>query len=253
MVTGGQLPLPFAHVPHLTEAEFLEAPSNADALAWLGRHADWPARRLALWGEASVGKTHLLHIWATRAGAALIEGCRLPPLVGQVPPATPLAIDGADAAPPAALLHLLNAAGEAGQKVLLAARAPPAQWFADAALPDLTSRLRAIHAVEIGAPEESLLRALLARLLAERQLAVPEAVQDWMLLRLPRSAAAIHAAAARFDQASLIAGGLAPRAIAAQTLAAMLEDPPSGESSSRDREDSMCHDGGASPGGARLR
>ncbi len=52
--------------------------------------------------------------------------------------------------------------------VLLAARAPPARW--QFGLADLASRLRAITAVEIGPPEDTLLRILLARLLAERQL-----------------------------------------------------------------------------------
>ena len=68
-----------------------------------------------------------------------------------------------------ALLHLLNAAGEAGLPILLAAPAPPSRW--PVRLPDLASRLRAITAVEIGPPEDALLRTLLARLLAERQLA----------------------------------------------------------------------------------
>ena len=89
-------------------------------------------------------------------------------------PAAGVALDDADAvADERALLHLLNAAGEAGLPVLLAARAPPARWAAR--LPDLASRLRAMTAVEIGAPEDALLRALLARLLADRQLRLPEA------------------------------------------------------------------------------
>jgi chromosomal replication initiation ATPase DnaA len=50
--------------------------------------------------------------------------------------------------------------------VLLAARTPPAHW--PVRLPDLASRLRATTAVEIAPPEDSLLRSLLARLLAER-------------------------------------------------------------------------------------
>jgi chromosomal replication initiation ATPase DnaA len=105
--------------------------------------------------------------------------------------------------------------------VLLAARTPPARW--DAALPDLASRLRAVTAAEIRPPEESLLRALLARLLAERQLAVAEAVQDWLLLRLPRTPAAVREAAARLDHGALVTGGRVTRDIAAAVARAMAE------------------------------
>ena len=106
-------------------------------------------------------------------------------------PAAGVALDDADAvADERALLHLLNAAGEAGVPVLLAARLPPSRW--SARLPDLASRLRAITAVEIGPPEDTLLRTLLARLLADRQLRLPESVQEWLLRRLPRSAAALR-------------------------------------------------------------
>src|SRR5271166_3329866 len=196
----GQLSLPIFAGPRYAVTDFREAPSNADALAWLRRTPDWPNHRLALWGEAGRGKTHLLYIWATRTGASLWSGAALSALP-ELPPVG-IALDDADAfADETSLLHLLNAAGEARLPVLLAARAPPSRW--PVRLPDLASRLRAITAVEIGPPEDTLLRALLARLLAERQLRPPESVQEWLVVRLPRSAAALRAAVERLDAASL--------------------------------------------------
>ncbi len=212
-----QLPLPFVHTPQHGAADFLAAPSNAAALAWLARTADWPQLRLALWGEEGSGKTHLLLLWATRQSATVLAGPALP----RAPdlPAGPLAVDDADAAPERPLLHLLNAAAEAAQPVLLAGRAAPARWPVQ--LPDLVSRLRAATAVEIRPAEDSLLRALLARLLAERQIAVPEAVQAFLLARLPRTAAAMREVAARLDRAALAAGLPIGRAVAARVLAEM--------------------------------
>jgi chromosomal replication initiation ATPase DnaA len=196
----GQLPLPIFRGPCFAEVDFCEAPSNADACIWLRRTADWPNHRLALWGEAGRGKTHLLHIWAARTGAARWTGASLTD-VPDLPPAG-IALDDADASrDETALFHLLNAAGEAGVPILLAARMAPSRW--PVRLPDLASRLRAIAAVEIGPPEETLLRALLVRQLAERQLRPPEAVQEWMLRWLPRSAAILREAVARLDAASL--------------------------------------------------
>ena len=165
------------------------------------RTADWPNHRLALWGEAGCGKTHLLHIWAARTGAALWAGPALRGLP-ELPAANGIAIDAADAVEDeTALFHLLNAAGEAGLPVLLAGRTPPSRWTIR--LPDLASRLRAITAVQIGPPEDELLRALLARLLAARGIRLEQPVLDWLLLRLPRSAAALRDAVGRLDDASM--------------------------------------------------
>jgi chromosomal replication initiation ATPase DnaA len=214
-----QFPLPFPHQPAYAAADFLAAPSNQAALTWLDRADEWPDRRLAVWGEPGCGKTHLLRLWAGRRGATLLAGPDLRGLPEQ-PGAGGAAIDDADAiAEEPALLHLLNAAREARLPVLLAARTAPACW--PASLPDLTSRLRAITAVEILPPEDSLLRSLLLRLLSDRQLAVGPGLQSWLLLRLPRSPAALREAVARLDQAALAAGGAVTRTIALAVLAAM--------------------------------
>ena len=225
MMVARQLALPFARAPHFTDADFLRAPSNHEALAWLDRDSVWPLGRLALWGAAGSGKTHLLHIWAHRAGAEVLTLRD----VLSAPPRLPLAIDDADLVPELALLHVLNSATEAGLPVLLAARRPPARW--DTRLPDLASRLRATTAVEIRPPEDELLRALLASQLAERQLRVDDAVQDWLVLRLPRTPAAIREAAARLDHASLATSGRFTQRQAAQVLAGLADasdndDPP---------------------------
>ncbi len=230
-MSARQLALDFPHEPRFAGATFLPAASNAEARAWLARPEQWPQRRLALWGEAGCGKTHLLHIWAARCHAARLAG---PGLRFAGFPHTPLAIDDADLAPEHDMLHLLNAAAEVGQTVLLAARTPPSRW--QVGLPDLASRLRAITAVEIHPAEDALLRTLLARLLADRQCAVPEAVQDWLLLRLPRTQAAMREAAARLDRAALAAGRPVSRALAATILDEIADPPATGEEAPVDEE-----------------
>jgi chromosomal replication initiation ATPase DnaA len=218
MAVARQLALPFGFTVHYDAASFLPDESNADARAWLD--ADWPGGQLALWGGGGRGKTHLLHIWAERTGATLLPGPGLRGLL-HMPLTGGLAVDDADAAPEEPLLHLLNMAAEAGCPVLLAAREAPSRWHTT--LPDLTSRLRAIAAVVLSAPGDAMLQALLARLLAERQLAVPQTVQDWLLLRLPRHPAALREAAARLDRAALAAGGGVTRGLAEPIALAIAE------------------------------
>lgn len=240
MSRATQLPLPFGHRPGFSAADFVAAPSNQAALAWLSRTADWPGGRLVLWGGC--GKTHLLHVWAERSGAVLCGGPALHGL--PEPPARGgIAVDDADATvDEAALFHLLNAAGEARVPVLLAGRTAPSHW--QTRLPDLASRLRAITAVEIGLPDDKLLRVVLARLLADRQLAVSEPMREWLLRRLPRTAAALREAVARLDEASLAGGRAITRPLGAAVLADLLGDQPdefsaSDEGHSRDRPASL--------------
>lgn len=227
-MSARQLGLPFRHEASYLEADFVAALANAKARAWLAQ--PWPEGRLALWGEEGTGKTHLLHAWAGRVGAAVLYGPELrhwhAEARARVAPWA-LAVDDADlvtggAADEAALLHLLNAAAEQGRPVLLAGREPPARWAV--ALPDLASRLRATAAVGLGPADDTLLRTLLARLLSERQVAVPRSVQDWLLLRLPRTAAAVREAVARLDRVALARGGPVTRALAAEAVAGIAED-----------------------------
>ncbi len=219
MSPSSQLGLPFPEVADFAAADFVEAPSNGEALAWLRRSESWPEGRLVVWGARGCGKTHLLHVWqagtgATWQSAALLQG--LP----EVPEFGGVAVDDADAvADEASLLHLLNAAAERRLPVLLSASAAPTNW--QLALPDLASRIRAAHAVQILPPDDTLLRVLLARCLHARQLAVPESLQDWLRLRLPRTPAAMAAIAARLDEAALAAKTAITRGLAARVIERM--------------------------------
>jgi chromosomal replication initiation ATPase DnaA len=213
-----QLAFPFPQMPSYGVHDFIAAPANAEVLAWIGRVQDWPGGRLAVFGEPGTGKTHLLHVFAAQAGGVVVRGESLGG-VGESPLCAQ-AIDDAERAEPEALLHVLNASAEAGVPVLLAGRSPPARW--EFALPDLVSRLRAVTSVGLQAPDDDLLRRLLARLLADRQLVVAEPVQAFLLARLPRTGAALREASVLLDRASLAAGGRVTRAMAADVLA-MLE------------------------------
>ena len=197
-----QLALPFAERQDYAAEDFCPAPSNAMARDWLAHPQAWSHGRLVLWGEAGCGKTHLLHIWAAANQALLLNGATLQ---GQWHPTQPVVVDDSDIVPdPCVLLHLLNEAAAAAQPVLLA------------------SRLRAAQSVEIRAPEDALLEMLLMRLAAARQLALGITVQNFLLTRLPRTAAHMREAIARLDHAALDRGIRITRQTAAEILADLI-------------------------------
>jgi chromosomal replication initiation ATPase DnaA len=217
-----QLPLPFQHRPRFDARDFVPASSNQEALAWLD--TDWPDHRLALFGPAGCGKSHLLHVWAERRNALLLPAPALVDL-DDLPPGGAVALDDADTVGNETLLfHFLNQARERRLHLLLASRVAPSHWSVN--LPDLSSRLRALSAVEIRPPSDDLLATLLVRLIADRQLAVPPPLQKWMLLRLPRSPAALREAIARLDRESLISGMAITRTLAVRALSDFLIAEP---------------------------
>jgi chromosomal replication initiation ATPase DnaA len=200
-----QLLLPFSDEPAYAESDFIHAESNAAARAWIARPSEWPERRLAIWGDGGCGKTHLMHIWARRVGASIWAGASLLGLPERLPPGG-IGIDDIDAVvDETTLFHWLNGARDAQVPVLLTSRVPPARL--PTRLPDLASRLRAFTVVGIDPPEDSLLRALLAHLLSDRQWRLDIDVQERILPLLPRAPARLRAFVARLDRVQLAAGG----------------------------------------------
>lgn len=242
---GRQFALPLSLPASSARADFLEDASNAQALAWLDRPGEWPLGRLALFGPAGVGKSHIARATAGAQGWRVLEG----PALRGLPPPGPggTVLDDADAvAEDRALLHLINLCAERGERLLLVGREPPARW--PVRLPDLGSRLRATASAGIARPGDALLGALLAKLFADRQLRVAPDLRAWLLQRLGRDAGTLAEAAARLDRAALVARAPVTRSLARAVLAGW---EGFGEGPADD-DGSETIGGAASPGMAAL-
>ncbi len=198
-----QLILDLPHRTALGRDDFLVGDCNRLAVDCIDRWPDWPAALLVLSGPAGCGKTHLAHVFLAHAQARLIGAEDLggtDPLV--LAGLGPLLLDDADRiADEAGLFHLCNAVKELAGHLLLTASAPARQWGID--LADLTSRLRAAPAVEIGLASDDLLAGLLAKLFRDRQVAVDEGVINYLVKRMERSFVAAGQLVQGLDQAAL--------------------------------------------------
>jgi chromosomal replication initiation ATPase DnaA len=214
-----QLAFALGHAESHARQDFLSAPCNASALALIERWPDWPDHAVALVGPDGSGKSHLAAIWADAAGARFLSARAL---AATLPPAAlatgALVIE--DIAPGCfderAMFHLVNLAREEHAFLLLTARSPPAGW--PISLRDLGSRLRAIPVVTITAPDDNLLRAVLIKLFADRQLAVDESLVGFVARRIERSIAAARAVVALLDREAMRQQRRLTRAFAAEVL-----------------------------------
>lgn len=219
-----QLALGFEHRESLAREDFLRTPANAAALDTLERWPDWPARALVLAGPEGSGKSHLAAIWAARAGGRILPAAALDEAA--VPEAlaagTLVLEDVRPGVDEVALFHLLNLARDAGTFLLLTALTPPAGWTLRVA--DLLSRLRAMPVLQLAPPDDALLRAVLVKLFADRQLAVDEGLLVYLERRIERSLAAARAVVAALDREGLRQQRPVNRALAVELLGAAAGD-----------------------------
>ena len=199
-----QLAFDLGSRPAFGRADFLVAPCNEAAVAWLDRWPDWPGPALVVHGPPGSGKSHLAQAWRARSGAEAVAASAL---AGDAPgawrEAPALVVEDAGRGPldERALLHRYNRAHERGGHLLLTAGAPPARWRL--ALPDLASRLRLAPAAALGMPDDALLGALVVKLFADRQMAVAPEVPAYLVPRIERRFDAVADLVDALDRAAL--------------------------------------------------
>jgi len=226
---AAQIPLDLPFRPAMGAADFLVDRSNADAVAWIDRWPAWPLPVLVVHGPPASGKTHLVQVWRARSHGRLISGAALtvegvPDLLGTD---WAVAVDDAEAVAghpsrERALLHLYNFVQERGASLLLAARRPASRW--GVGLPDLASRLNAANSAGMERPGDALLTALLAKLCADRRLAVDDDVLAFLVTRMERSADCARRIVKALDRESLAARRPVTMALARAVMRQFEED-----------------------------
>ncbi len=207
--------------PALGRDDFFVSPANRTAVSWIETWADWPGGKLLLTGPRGAGKTHLVQVWSGLCGARVIEAADLARLDinAAVQPSPRIAVENidrivGDEGCEQALFHLHNLALADGGRVLMTSARKALRF----ALPDLQSRVSASPAVQLEAPDDALLSAVLVKLFADRQINVPASVIAYLAARMERSFDRASALVEEIDAAALARKRPITRALAAEVL-----------------------------------
>lgn len=193
-----QLVLPLNLRSAQSRDDFIVAPANEAAVAFVDAWPNWPTPAAVLVGPSGSGKSHLVAVWEEKSGAKRISADEKDYPSGN----SPLAIEDVDlTAPSEARDRLLFAAIESGRPLLLSARVPSSEW--KALLPDLNSRFAALVNFSLWEPDDALLAGLARKLFADRQVEVPDTVINAMVAGLERTPSAIRDFVGHIDELSL--------------------------------------------------
>ncbi len=209
----------------MTRADFLVGEANRAAITLIDLWPEWPDRAVLIAGPAGAGKSHLVEIWRAASGGAVTAAKRVPD-IERLLAAGAVAVEDLHAGPvdEKVLFHLINRAAERRVPLLMTSRLPAASLRIG--LPDLVSRLRAARPVELGAPDDALLRLVLVKLFADRQLIVDPGVIETIVNRMERSLEAANRIVEELDREALAEGRPITRRLAASALARVIDRQP---------------------------
>lgn len=214
---AGQLIFDLAQRPALGAEDFLISSANRAAAGAVDRWPDWPQASLLVVGPARAGKTHLGNVWRLKSGAQRLAASSLREEDIAFSQGALLVEDlHQGIADERVLFHLLNLVRERKMSMLLTSRIPAGEL--PVKLPDLRSRLRALPYVAIDNPDEALLKAVLVKQFADRQLMVDPHVVNYIALRMEQSMQAAADIVEAIDEASMSLQRKVTRSLAAEVL-----------------------------------
>lgn len=200
--------------------DFLITSSNAAAVALIDQWPNWPSHAAIIQGDEGSGKTHLVEVWRSKNNAALIDAEKLQAAyVPALLQSGALAVEDLQSGKmdERALFHALNLAKQESKFLLLTSRYAPSSL--SLAIPDLASRLNSLPIIQILAPDDALLRGVLVKLFADRQISVEEGLINYILMRMPRSLGTARKLVAEVDMLAMIEKAEITKPLVARILA----------------------------------
>ena len=188
------------------EQDFYVSSSNKYAFNIINGWPKWLKRTVNLYGEQYSGKSHLSKIFETKTTCLNIESINFTnEILLKFKTKQALIVENFNFNIPEKLLYSLINIVEQENKYLLITSLKPINKF-DFKLKDLNSRINNCLFVEIGAPDDELIYALIVKNFSDRQINIDKKIIEYIIKRINRSYKDIFLFIYKVDQLSLQKG-----------------------------------------------
>ncbi len=228
-----QLALDFPHRPSLGREDFMVAGCNIEAVSTIDLWPSWPYFSICIYGPSGCGKTHLANVFAQMVALNTPHPYRIPfikanqlskDMVHSIFDISKQIVieDLHTLNNQEALFHLYNTYRDLGGNILFTSEVAPARI--NFSLPDLRSRMNIVPALEIKAPDDDLLMALLVKLFMDRQITPSQELINYLLKNIQRSFSYTRKVVEEIDNISLAKKRAISIAIAKEAIETLNSD-----------------------------
>jgi len=198
-----QLILNLRSLPSMGRNDYFVSEVNKEAVTWLDAWPNWTTFGFIVCGPLGSGKSHLAQVLKTLSHGDIIEAKDISNKnIDQLSEKKCLIIENIELFTSETLLfHLYNMLLENKNNLMLTSKITMSQISFE--LPDLKSRLLSIPQVNIGFPDDSLLKNLLIKQFLDKGIIVEIDVIDYLIKRIDRSFEAISKLVSQIDFKSL--------------------------------------------------
>jgi len=188
------------------EQDFFVSSSNKQAFNVINGWPKWLKRTVNLYGEQYSGKTHLTKIFETQTTCLKVESINFTnEILIKFKTKQALIIENFNFNISEKLLYSLINTVEQENKYLLITSLKPLNKF-DFKLKDLSSRINNCLFVELSAPDDELIYALIIKNFSDRQINIDKKIIEYIIKRINRSYKDIFLFIYKVDQLSLQKG-----------------------------------------------
>ena len=198
-----QLILNLRSLPSMDRNDYFVSEVNKEAVTWLDAWPNWTTFGFIVCGPLGSGKSHLAQVLKTLSHGDIIEAKDISNKnIDQLSEKKCLIIENLESYTSETLLfHLYNMLLENKNNLMLTSKLNMSQINFE--LPDLKSRLLSMPQVNIGFPDDRLLKNLLIKQFLDKGILVEMDVIDYLIKRIDRSFEAISKLVAKIDFKSL--------------------------------------------------
>lgn len=198
-----QLILDLRSIPSMGRNDYFVSDVNKEAVIWLDDWPNWTTFGFIVCGPLGSGKSHLAQVLKTLSNGCIIEAKDVSDQnIDQLSEKKCLIIENIELFTSETLLfHLYNMLLENKNNLMITSKLNMSQISFK--LPDLKSRLLSLPQVNLGFPDDRLLKNLLIKQFLDKGILVEMDVIDYLIKRIDRSFEAISKLVSKIDFKSL--------------------------------------------------